>query len=98
MLWSAAVTKGYACPLWLTFKQAIELGGHGPQGRGRRACGLCQPHHPHRETDADGEVSEREIPFLLCYRKSGQVSVAIIEAPSPGRRQPVRGRDLVAVP
>jgi antirestriction protein ArdC len=23
MLWSAAVTKGYACPLWLTYKQAI---------------------------------------------------------------------------
>ena len=32
MLWSAAVTKGYACPLWLTFKQAIELGGHVRKG------------------------------------------------------------------
>ena len=28
MLWSAATTKGYGCPLWLTFKQALELGGH----------------------------------------------------------------------
>ena len=27
MLWSASVTKGYACPSWLTFKQALELGG-----------------------------------------------------------------------
>ncbi len=27
MLWSAATAKGYACPLWLTFKQALELGG-----------------------------------------------------------------------
>jgi antirestriction protein ArdC len=26
MLWSAAVTKGYACPLWLTFKQAYASG------------------------------------------------------------------------
>jgi len=32
MLWSAAVTKGYACPLWLTSKQAIELGGHVRKG------------------------------------------------------------------
>ena len=32
MLSSAAVTKGYACPLWLTFKQAIELGGHVRKG------------------------------------------------------------------
>ena len=28
MLWSASVAKGYACPIWLTFKQALELGGH----------------------------------------------------------------------
>ena len=27
MLWSAATVKGYSCPLWLTFKQAQELGG-----------------------------------------------------------------------
>jgi antirestriction protein ArdC len=33
MLWSAAVTKGYACPLWLTFKQALELGGHVRKGQ-----------------------------------------------------------------
>jgi antirestriction protein ArdC len=27
MLWSAAAAKGYSAPLWLTFKQARELGG-----------------------------------------------------------------------
>lgn len=32
MLWSASVPKGYACPLWLTFNQAIELGGHLKKG------------------------------------------------------------------
>ena len=32
MLWSAPVTKGYACPLWLTFKQAFDLGGHVRKG------------------------------------------------------------------
>jgi antirestriction protein ArdC len=26
------MTKGYACPLWLTFKQLIELGGHVRKG------------------------------------------------------------------
>ena len=25
MLWSAAVTKGHASPLWLTFRQALDL-------------------------------------------------------------------------
>ena len=32
MLWSASVTKGHACPLWLTFKQALELGGNVRKG------------------------------------------------------------------
>jgi antirestriction protein ArdC len=31
-LWLAAVTKGYACPLWLTLRQALELGGHFRKG------------------------------------------------------------------
>ena len=36
MLWSAAVTQGYACPIWLTFKQAQQLGGNVRKGE----------HHP----------------------------------------------------
>jgi antirestriction protein ArdC len=35
MLWSAAVTKGYACPLWLTFKQALESNSAGMSARAR---------------------------------------------------------------
>ncbi len=26
VLWSEAVTKGYAAPIWMTFRQAVELG------------------------------------------------------------------------
>lgn len=48
MLWSASVTKGYACPLWLTFKQAIELGGHVKKGESGEFV-VCQHHHPHRD-------------------------------------------------
>jgi len=32
MLWSATITKGFSCPLWLTFKQAMELGGNVRRG------------------------------------------------------------------
>jgi antirestriction protein ArdC len=32
MLWSAAELKGYRSPLWLTFKQALELGGNVRKG------------------------------------------------------------------
>ncbi len=32
MLWAAAMEKGYSCPLWLTYKQAAELGGQVRKG------------------------------------------------------------------
>jgi len=28
MQWSEVVAKGYAAPLWTTFKQALDLGAH----------------------------------------------------------------------
>src|SRR5580700_9478097 len=28
MLWSAAIAKGYAAPIWMTYRQAQELGAH----------------------------------------------------------------------
>ena len=47
MLWSASVVKGYACQLWLTFKQALELGGNVKKGEHDEVDGpvtapLCQ--------------------------------------------------------
>jgi antirestriction protein ArdC len=27
MLWSAAMANGYAAPIWMTYRQALELGG-----------------------------------------------------------------------
>ncbi len=32
MLWSAAMEKGYAAPIWMTFKQALELNAHVRKG------------------------------------------------------------------
>ena len=66
MLWSAAVTKGYACPLWLTFKQAIELGGHVRKGEAGELV-VYADRITRTETDAEGEETEREIPFMKGY-------------------------------
>ena len=39
MLWSAAVRRGYTSPYWLTFRQAMELGGMVRKGeQGRPVC------------------------------------------------------------
>jgi antirestriction protein ArdC len=66
MLWSAAVTKGYACPLWLTFKQALELGGNVRKGETGELVVYANS-ITKTETDAKGEETEREIPFLKGY-------------------------------
>ena len=66
MLWSASVVKGYACPLWLTFKQALELGGNVSKGETGELV-VYANRITRTETDAKGEETEREIPFLKGY-------------------------------
>jgi antirestriction protein ArdC len=66
MLWSASVTKGYACPIWLTFKQALELGGNVRKGEHGELVVYANS-ITRTETNETGEETEREIPFLKGY-------------------------------
>jgi antirestriction protein ArdC len=66
MLWSASVVKGYACPLWLTFKQAQEFGGNVRKGETGELVVYANS-ITRTETDQKGEEIEREIPFLKGY-------------------------------
>jgi antirestriction protein ArdC len=66
MLWSAATVKGYACPLWLTFKQALELGGSVRKGETGELV-VYADRISRTETNDKGEETAREIPFLKGY-------------------------------
>ena len=66
MLWAAATAKGYACPIWLTFKQALELGGNVRKGETGELVVYANS-ITKTETDDKGEETEREIPFLKGY-------------------------------
>eukprot|EP01042_Synura_sphagnicola_P014205 gene14205-17989_t len=66
MLWSAATEKGYANPHWLTFKQAIELGGSVRKGE-KGELVVYANRLTRTETDDKGEAIEREIPFMKGY-------------------------------
>jgi hypothetical protein len=48
-LWTTGVAKGYAAPFWMSFKQALDLGGcRRPSGRESfGAPGLCAMTRPH---------------------------------------------------
>src|ERR1700688_2588910 len=67
MLWSAAIEKGYAAPIWMTFKQALEFKAHVRKGE-QGSLVVYADKITRTETDAEtGEESERAIPFMKGY-------------------------------
>jgi antirestriction protein ArdC len=66
LLWSEAIARGYAAPMWMTFKQALELGGAVRKGE-TGSMVVFASRFTKTETDAAGEEFDREIPFLKAY-------------------------------
>ena len=66
MLWCEASEKGYACPIWMTYRQAQELKGQVRKGE-RGSLVVYADRIKRTETDDNGEELEREIPFLKGY-------------------------------
>lgn len=66
MLWSAAMLKGYGAPIWLTFRQVQELGGHVRKGETGELV-VYADRITRTEANEKGEEIEREIPFLKGY-------------------------------
>jgi antirestriction protein ArdC len=67
MLWGEAAEKGYAAPIWMTFKQALELNAHVRKGE-KGSLVVYASSINRTETDADtGEETERDIPFMRGY-------------------------------
>lgn len=66
LLWSESLARGFSSQTWMTFRQAVELGGHVRKGE----CGSMVVYANRirkTETDDRGEEVEREIPFLKAY-------------------------------
>ena len=67
MLWSEAVAKGYAAPLWMTFKQARELGAHVRKGEHGSLVVYASKVSREEQNPETGEVCLRDIPFMKGY-------------------------------
>ncbi|MBP0614252.1 ArdC family protein [Jiella mangrovi] len=67
MLWSEAVTKGFAAPIWMTFKQAQELGGHVKKGERGSPVVYASTFSKTETDEKSGEETERDIPFMKGY-------------------------------
>jgi len=67
VLWAEAMTKGYSAPIWMTFRQALELDAHVRKGE-RGSTVVYASTLTRTGTDAEtGEESEQSIPFLKSY-------------------------------
>ena len=66
LLWADAVAKGFAAPIWMTFRQALELGGN--VRKGEHGSTVVYANRVTRtEIDDNGADIEREISFLKAY-------------------------------
>jgi antirestriction protein ArdC len=66
LLWSEAVARGFSSATWMTFKQAIELGGHVRKGETGSTVVYANT-FTRTETDGAGQEVEQAIPFLKAY-------------------------------
>ena len=67
MLWASAVERGFAAPIWMTFRQAKELGAHVRKGE-KGSLVVYANTITRTETDPEtGEEEDRDIPFMKAY-------------------------------
>jgi antirestriction protein ArdC len=67
MLWSEAIEKGYASPIWMTFRQALARNANVRKGE-HGSLVVYADRITRTETDCEtGEDTERAIPFMKGY-------------------------------
>jgi antirestriction protein ArdC len=66
MLWAEAMDKGFAAPIWMTFKQALELKANVRKGE-KGSLVVYANSITRTEEDAKGEETEREIHYMKGY-------------------------------
>lgn len=67
MLWSEAMSKGYVAPIWMTFKQALELNAHVKKGEKGSVVVYASKITRTETEEGSGNEVEREIPFMRGY-------------------------------
>lgn len=67
LLWMAASVKGYAAPLWMTYKQAEALGAQVRKGEKGSPVTYADKIKKHETDEQSGEETEREVYFLKQY-------------------------------
>ncbi|MGL3609062.1 ArdC family protein [Rhizobium sp. G187] len=66
LLWSEQMARGFSSPMWMTFKQALELGAAVRKGETGSTV-VFASRFTKSQSDGHGNEVDREIPFLKAY-------------------------------
>lgn len=66
LLWSEQMSRGFSSSMWMTFKQALELGAAVRKGETGSTV-VFASRFTKSEADGNGGAIDREIPFLKAY-------------------------------
>ncbi len=66
LLWSESLRRGFEAPLWMTYRQAGQIGAQVRQGE-TGATVVYASRFTKTETDARGDEVERDIPYFKTY-------------------------------
>lgn len=66
LLWSEGMARGFSSPMWMTFKQALELGAAVRKGETGSTV-VFASRFTKSEADGNGGEVDREVPFLKAY-------------------------------
>jgi antirestriction protein ArdC len=66
LLWSEGMARGFSSPMWMTFKQALEIGAAVRKGETGSTI-VFASRFTKIEADGNGGEVDREIPFLKAY-------------------------------
>ena len=64
LLWGDAMEKGYAAPIWMTFRQALELDAHVRKGQHGSLVVFANTLTRTERDEKTGDDVEREIPYM----------------------------------
>lgn len=87
MLWASAMEQGFDCPLWITYKQAEELGGQVRKGE-KGTLVVYANTITKTETNDKGEDIETAIPFMKGYTVFNAQQIDNLPAHFTARTEP----------
>jgi antirestriction protein ArdC len=96
LLWASASEQGFDCPIWLTYRQAAELGGQVRKGE-KGSLVVYADTFKKVEANEQGEDVEKAIPFLKSYTVFNVQQIDGLPAHFYARKEPQNGQPVESI-